>query len=374
MELQKYTEIADKCRAIESEIDAEPLHGIIQSLNDGIRAISRASSNSWLGYHANVYYKNFETPAPGDHFDPGWGLKTVMFDSGTSKNWREYDFNEVEEEIMKKSGWPNLNELQTRVRGVTSVFHSHQSNLIAMLSVALEKSKSDQLEELRDKAKKLKALLPEDDLIRAAMPSGGFMSRDELAISQQLRTPPHISIMCMVASLRSAFTQIGNLGDIAEATANYLREKFSQAKTGIFAEGTIFIGHGRSQDWRELSAFIGDRLKLKWDEFNREPTAGLSIKERLESMLNQANFAFLIMTAEDEHADRTIHARENVIHEIGLFQGRLGFNRAIILLEDGCQEFSNANGIIQIRYPKGQIRATYEDIRLVLEREGVLGI
>ena len=27
------------------------------------------------------------------------------------------------------------------------------------------------------------------------------------------------------------------------------------------------------------------------------------------------------MTAEDEHADGTKHARENVIHEVGLFQG-----------------------------------------------------
>lgn len=180
--------------------------------------------------------------------------------------------------------------------------------------------------------------------------------------------------MCKVASLRSTFTQIGELGDIAEALANYLREKFSQAKTGIFANGKIFIGHGRSQDWRELSEFIQNRLGLKWDEFNREPSAGLSIKERIENMLDHANFAFLIMTAEDEHSDKTMHARENVIHEIGLFQGRLGFNRAIILLEEGCQEFSNASGIVQIRYPKGHIKATYEEIRRVLEREGILAV
>ena len=82
--------------------------------------------------------------------------------------------------------------------------------------------------------------------------------------------------------------------------------------------------------------------------------------------------AFLVMTAEDEHTDSTLHARENVIHEAGLFQGRLGFERAIILLEEGCQEFSNIHGLGQIRFPKGNIKAAFEDIREVLEREVII--
>jgi len=154
-------------------------------------------------------------------------------------------------------------------------------------------------------------------------------------------------------SLCSSFQQIGELANIGETAANYLRQKYAQANTGLLSDGTVFIDHGGNEDCRELSTFIGDRLNLKWDKFNREPTAGLSIKERLDSMLNQANFAFLVMTAEDQHQDNELHARENVIHEIGLFQGRLGFKRAIILLEDGCQEFSNIHGIGQIRFPKG---------------------
>src|SRR5689334_8180249 len=75
------------------------------------------------------------------------------------------------------------------------------------------------------------------------------------------------------------------------------------------------------------------------------------------------------MTAEDEHPDGTFHARENVIHEIGLFQGRLGFNRAIILLEEGCSEFYNIVGLNQIRFPQSRLMAISEEIRRVLERE-----
>lgn len=68
-----------------------------------------------------------------------------------------------------------------------------------------------------------------------------------------------------------------------------------------------------------------------------------------------------------------MHARENVIHEAGLFQGRLGFRKAVILLEETCQEFSNIQGLGQIRFRSGEIRAIFEEIRRVLEREGILG-
>ena len=57
----------------------------------------------------------------------------------------------------------------------------------------------------------------------------------------------------------------------------------------------------------------------------------------------------------------------NVIHEAGLFQGRLGFLKAIILLEQGCEEFSNIHGLGQIRFPKGNLSAKFQEIRELLE-------
>jgi len=139
------------------------------------------------------------------------------------------------------------------------------------------------------------------------------------------------------------------------------------------AVGTnVFIGHGRSPVWRELKDFVQDRLQLPWDEFNRIPVAGVTNIARLSEMLDAAAIAFLIMTGEDEQADGKVHARMNVVHEAGLFQGRLSFTRAIVLLEDGCEEFSNIHGLGQIRFPRGNIRAVFDEVRQVLEREGLL--
>ncbi|MBV5341964.1 MAG: nucleotide-binding protein [Deltaproteobacteria bacterium] len=158
-----------------------------------------------------------------------------------------------------------------------------------------------------------------------------------------------------------------------ETVGNYIRTVQDTGKLsfGVRSHGKIFIGHGRSPLWRELKDFLSDRLGLSWDEFNREAVAGLPTFERITQMLSEAEFAFLIMTAEDAHLDRSIHARENVVHEVGLFQGKLGAKKAIILLEDGCEEFSNIVGLSQIRFPKGNISAVFEEIRRVLEREGV---
>src|SRR5262249_21979130 len=102
-------------------------------------------------------------------------------------------------------------------------------------------------------------------------------------------------------------------------------------------QGTkVFIGYGRSRVWKDLKDFLQDRLHLQWEEFNRVPAAGVTTIARLSEMLDGPAFAFLVLTGEDEQADGKLNGRMNVVHEAGLFQGRIGFPRAIVLLEDGC--------------------------------------
>lgn len=134
----------------------------------------------------------------------------------------------------------------------------------------------------------------------------------------------------------------------------------------------IFIGHGGSLVWKDLRDFLRDRLDLTVDEYNNVSTAGISTADRLAEMLKGAKFAFLIMTAEDEQPDGTMRAQENVIHEAGLFQGKLGFKKAIVLLEEGCTEFSNITGLGQIRFASNNLTAKFEEIRGLLEREKII--
>jgi predicted nucleotide-binding protein len=164
-----------------------------------------------------------------------------------------------------------------------------------------------------------------------------------------------------IERLRPAFTPAST-----PATGLDERQKVTTARQ------KIFIGHGHSLVWHELKDFLQDHFHLTIDEFNSVSTAGVAIPNRLEEMLHNAAFAFLILTAEDEQADGTLRARENVVHEAGLFQGRLGFKKAILLLEETCDKFSNAHGLGYISFPPGNIKAAFQQAREVLEREKVI--
>ena len=80
-------------------------------------------------------------------------------------------------------------------------------------------------------------------------------------------------------------------------------------------------------------------------------------------------FACLIMTAEDQTYWMERHARQNVIHEIGLTSQKYGFRRAIILLEQGVIKPSNIQGIQQIRFNQGRIKETFGDVVATIRRE-----
>jgi predicted nucleotide-binding protein len=134
--------------------------------------------------------------------------------------------------------------------------------------------------------------------------------------------------------------------------------------------GRVFIGHSsESRLWEELRDFLQYR-GIPWDEFNRIPVAGKSIESRLEQMLFDAEFSLHVMTCDIQARDGKCYAKPNVTHEIGLFQKKLGYEKAVILLEDGCEVFSNINGRIYIRFPKRHIKpALQEVLHLLKERE-----
>lgn len=131
----------------------------------------------------------------------------------------------------------------------------------------------------------------------------------------------------------------------------------------------IFIGHGQSPLWRDVKDHLHDLHGYDVISYESGSRAGHTIRDVIAELLEKASFGILIMTGEDRHQDGSLSARPNVIHEVGLFQGRLGFTKAIVLLEEETQEFSNLHGVNQIRFAKGNIRETFGDVLAVLRRE-----
>jgi predicted nucleotide-binding protein len=131
----------------------------------------------------------------------------------------------------------------------------------------------------------------------------------------------------------------------------------------------IFIGHGGNRQWEQLELFLRRDKRYDVESYESSPRAGYATVEVLQEMLDKTNMALLVHTAEDEVADGPMRARENVVHEAGLFQGRHGFKRAIVLLEEGCNEYSNIRGLTQIRFPKGDIQRAFAEVLQTIQRE-----
>ena len=124
----------------------------------------------------------------------------------------------------------------------------------------------------------------------------------------------------------------------------------------------VFIGHGGDDQWRVLRDELRDYHGFEVVAFERKPRAGFTISEVLARMASESSVAVLVFTGADEMADGAFHARQNVVHELGYFQGKFGWPNAIALVEDGVELFSNLDGTQQIRFPKGMIRAAIGEL------------
>lgn len=132
-------------------------------------------------------------------------------------------------------------------------------------------------------------------------------------------------------------------------------------------EPIVFVGHGHSEDWKELRDHLRDMHGIEVIAYEAGPRAGHTIEDVLEKMLAKATIAFFVMTGEDETVAGSMNPRLNVVHELGLFQGRLGFNKGIVLLKRGAAEFSNIAGLQQIRFT--DIKEVFGNVVATINRE-----
>ena len=75
--------------------------------------------------------------------------------------------------------------------------------------------------------------------------------------------------------------------------------------------------------------------------------------------LDRCGFAICVLTVEDLTGDGRRMARQNVVHEVGLFQGRHGFDRVLVLAEEGCGFVPHTAKPYTVEFPPHRIAQTF---------------
>lgn len=364
-------DLADQLDRAKAAHDQRDLAHQAEKLRTVANETARSWSGSYLGYQSRVYYKGFHPVPPGARFSQEFGLMRMQFAQETIGEWREYRFKDVIDHIYAEAGHPDLPQLRAQAAALGQAFGASRRTALSLIGLALDARTDSYLTDLKQEISQIR-ILTAQDFFTAMVPQRQFMSRDSVAMEQGIQSPPHDAVLADLAALNEPQRVAEELAVFCRSAASHISTRERVMATSDPSRKLVFIGHGRSHLWREVKDFVHERLHLGWEEFNRVPTAGIATSARLLEMLDNAAIALLILTGEDEQADGRLHARLNVVHEAGLFQGRLGFTRALVLIEEGCEEFSNIEGLGQIRFSRGNISTAFEEIRRVLEREGIV--
>lgn len=151
------------------------------------------------------------------------------------------------------------------------------------------------------------------------------------------------------------------------ASTEYFRilgmiEKSKSEKTDQLARSSVFISHGTSDDWMKVQSFIERDLGVKSIELAQEPNQGNTIISKLDSASESCCFAVVIMSGDDKNETGAVKVRENVMHEIGFFQGRYGIENVCLVYENGVSVPSNLSGIVYLPYERGGIESVFHKL------------
>lgn len=209
-----------------------------------------------------------------------------------------------------------------------------------------------------------------EDQIEDATGAGDVFAAGLLAVLVGDRLQTELGSLLGMTLARHKLRYVGSHGhtQLAQATRDFIRSLDTTRRTTA-PEG-VFVAHGRNPDWLAVKAFVEQRYGIPVYTFESQSWGSRPITEALQDYLHRCTFAICVLTAEDTTTDGTALARQNVIHEIGLFQGRHGFDRVLVLTEDGCDSLPDTADANTVAFPRHAIDKAFWHIDRALLRSG----
>ena len=180
------------------DYDTSPETVTLNELWQRAKDLGKSASGSWLGYQANVYYRNFEPPPAGDHFDIENGTAGTYF-SGPNPNWIEHSAQEVMDLLLGPDGNAALSSAEQKAEKGLELLKSIRADVLSVMTVYLADHDDSFVRRLIDEIEKAK-VVDAADIANEMSPKRQMLTRDMRAAQQGTWAPPHIKVQARVTA------------------------------------------------------------------------------------------------------------------------------------------------------------------------------
>src|SRR5262245_25565717 len=190
--------IKERLRVVQEEMAALAREGeepdffnAIGALKDAATATGRSWSGSWLGYQANVYYRNLAPIPQGTHFSSEWGLRQT-YSPGTVGTWQEFTSESIQQSIQGRAGSPDMEMIRRKVDAAATRGLEARTTLLALLGAVRRTVGSEpnlaavqkDIEDIR--------MVHDDEILNLWRPKAPSITRDARAANQGMQAPGHL--------------------------------------------------------------------------------------------------------------------------------------------------------------------------------------
>jgi hypothetical protein len=172
-----------------------------------------------------------------------------------------------------------------------------------------------------------------------------------------------------IAKLNALASSLRFATEPITSTAGAVTSRRRNARSGVDPDaGAVFLVHGRDNTTRETVArFLESAGTDKIVILQEQPNRGQTVIEKFESHASIAEYAVVLLTADDEGAAKgeptQPRARQNVVFELGFFFGQLGRDRVAVLYEPEVELPSDVDGLAYVSLASNWQRELVRDLR-----------
>lgn len=224
-------EIFEIIENLENDVDTfsnkndSTLKSCMSHLQDILKVIDKIGeswSNSWIGYHADLYYGDFQHPPIHARFDSELGF---MF--GPQNGWNEKTCGDVTNFINKNYSGVSLKKIKESLIKIEK--DSLHTKVCSELSFIRNFDNFDKEISILNEIEEIKWKFSPADIIQAKRPNN-YITRDSSAMSQGLRVAPHIRFESIVLSFLSMIKSIKKFVKLVRRLLKQIKIRLSVQK------------------------------------------------------------------------------------------------------------------------------------------------